>query len=108
MKRAFARSKTSARSRFSVEDEIEAIERAVGIPKARLSVATRKETILPTLQLVGNERGDEIQRRETLGPSLMQPCFEDGGQAGEPELTEGGIDDDIHEGSPLLRSMRSP
>ena len=49
-----------------------------------------------------------LERSEAFGLGLVQTGFEDGGHSGEPELAEGGIDfDEIHEQSPVLRSMRA-
>ena len=43
-----------------------------------------------------------------LGLRLPEARFEDGGHAGEAELPERAIEfDEIHDGSPVVRSMRS-
>jgi hypothetical protein len=91
-----------------VEGEIKAIERAVGVAEARLGVAAGKEPVLAALQLVTHERGHEVEWGEALGLGLVQPRLEDGGHAGEAEFAEGGVDfDEVHEQSPVLRSMSS-
>ena len=91
-----------------VEVEIEAVERAVGIAEARLLVPAGEEPVLAPQELVGDERGDEIERRQLFGLGLAQAGFEDVGHAGEAELPERAIEfDEIHVGSPVLRSMRS-
>ena len=46
--------------------------------------------------------------RHLLGLGLAQARFEDGGHAGEAQLAERAIEfDEIHVGSPVVRSMRS-
>ena len=93
---------------FLVEIKIEGVERAVGIAEARLGVATLEEPILSTQELVGHERRDEIDRREFLGLRVAQPGFEDGRHPRQAEFAERMIEfDEIHVGSPVLRSMRS-
>ena len=91
-----------------VEIEIEGIERAIRIAEARLFVPALEQAILPAQELVGHEHRDEIDRRELLGLGVTQAGFEDGRHAGQAELTERAIEfDEIHSGSPVLRSMRS-
>ena len=52
--------------------------------------------------------GHEIDRRQLLGLGVAQSRFEDGRHAGQAELTERAIEfDEIHSGSPVVRSMRS-
>ena len=91
-----------------VEIKVEGVERAIGIAKARLFVPALEQSVLPTQQLVGHERRHEIDRRELLGLGVTQAGFEDGRHAREAEFTERVIElDEIHSGSPVLRSMRS-
>jgi hypothetical protein len=91
-----------------VEIEIEGIERAFGVAEAGLLVPALEETILATQKLVGHEHRDQIDRRDLLGLSVAQACFEDGRHTGQPQLAERAIElDEIHTGSPVLRSMRS-
>ena len=71
-------------------------------------MAALEQPVLAALQLVGDERGDEVERRQLLGLGLAQAGFEDVGHAGEAELAERAIEfDEVHVGSPVLRSMRS-
>lgn len=91
-----------------VEIKIEPVERAVGVAKARLFMAPFKEPVLPALQFVTDEGGDEVERGELLGLRLTQPRFEDRRHAGEAKFSERVIEfDEIHGRSPVLRSMRS-
>ena len=63
---------------FLIEIKVKAVERAVGIAKARLGVAALEEPILATEELVGDERRDEIDGRHSVRLGLSQPGFEDG------------------------------
>jgi len=91
-----------------VEIEIEGVERAAGITEARLFVSALEQSVLPAQQLVRHEDRHEIDRRELLGLGMPQTGFEDDRHAGQAELTERPIElDEIHSGSPVLRSMRS-
>ena len=83
--------------------KIKGVERAVGVPKAREFVAAGQEPVLAPLQFVGDERGDEIERRQPFGLRVAEPRFEDVGHPGEPELAERTIDfDEIHSEPPVL------
>ena len=91
-----------------IEIKIEAVERARRVAETSLLVAPFKEPVLPSLQLVLHERGHQIDRRQLLGLGVAQAGFEDGRHPREAEFTEGVIEfDEIHTGSPVLRSMRS-
>ena len=91
-----------------VEIKVKGVERALGITKARELVAAFEQAILPAAEFVGDEGGDEIDGRHLLGLRLPQPRVEDRGHAGEAQLPEGAIEfDEIHYGSPVVRSMRS-
>jgi hypothetical protein len=85
-----------------VEIEIEAVERALGITKARLFVPALEEAVLPAQELVGHEHRDQIDRGDLFGLGVTQSGFEDGRHAREAELTERTIElDEIHRGSPV-------
>ena len=91
-----------------VEGEVEAVERAVGVAEAGLLVAPGEQAVLAALELVGDERGDEVERRHLLDLSLLQARFEQVGHSGEAQLAQRLVEfDEIHDGSPVLRSMRS-
>ena len=93
---------------LSVEGEVETIQRPVGVAEAGLLVAACEQAVLPALELVGDERRDEVDRGHLLSLGLEEPEFEHIGHAGQPALAEGAVEfDEIHEGSPVLRSMRS-
>ena len=68
-----------------VEIKIETVERAVRIAEAGLFMAPFKEPVLPPLQFIADEGGDQVERGEFLGLRLAQPCFEDRRHAGEAE-----------------------
>ena len=70
-----------------VEGEVEAAQRAVGVTEARLLVASGEQPVLAPLELIVDERRDEVERRHLLGLGLLQARFEDVGHAGEAELT---------------------
>ena len=108
MKRPVASSWIERAIHLLVEIEIEGVERAIGIAKARLFVPALEQAVLPAQQFVGDERRHEIDRRELLGLGVAQAGFEDGRHAREAEFPERAIEfDEIHSGSPVLRSMRS-
>ena len=93
---------------FLVEGEVEAVEGAVGVAESGLLVAPGEEAVLTALELVGDERGDEVDGGHLLDLGLLQARVEDIGHAGEAQLAEGLVEfDEIHEESPVLRSMRS-
>ena len=71
-------------------------------------LAPLEQAVLPTQEFVGDERRHEIDRRQLLGLGVAEAGFEDGRHAREAEFPEGVIElDEIHTGSPVLRSMRS-
>jgi hypothetical protein len=60
------------------------------------------------LELVADERRDEVDGRQSLGLGLAQAHLEDVGHAGEAELAERAIEfDEVHAGLLGRRSMRS-
>ena len=108
MKRPVASSWISARFIFLLKSKSKRIERAVRIAEARLFVPALEQAVLSAQELVGHEHRHEIDRRELLGLGVAQSGFEDGRHAGQAELAERAIElDEIHSGSPVLRSMRS-
>jgi hypothetical protein len=71
-------------------------------------VAALEQTVLPPAQFVGDEGGDEIDGRHLLGLGLSQPRVQDRRHPGQTELAKRAIQfDEIHCGSPVVRSMRS-
>ena len=71
-------------------------------------MAPGEQPVLAPLELVAEERCDQVDRCHLLGLGLLQARIEDVGHAGEAQLAEGLIEfDEIHDGSPILRSMRS-
>ena len=87
-----------------VEIEIKAVERAVGIAKARLLVPAREQPVLPALQFVARRASEtRSSGASRLGLRLAEARFEDGGHAGESEFAERVIEfDEIHVGVSCL------
>ena len=91
-----------------VEGEVEAVEGAVGVAESGLLVAPGEQPVLAPEELVGDEGGDEVDGGHLLDLGLLQARVEDISHAGEAELAEGLVEfDEIHDESPVLRSMRS-
>ena len=106
MKRAVASSKTSARLIFLLKSKPSS-ERS-GIPESGLLVSAGEQAVLAALELVGDERGEQVNRCHLLGLGLEQSGFEDVCHAGEAQLAQRLVEfDETHEGSPVLRSIRS-
>jgi hypothetical protein len=64
--------------------------------------------ILPAPEFVGDEGGDEIDGDHLLALRLTEAGFSHGSHSGEAKLPQRAIEfDEIHEGSPVVRSMRS-
>ena len=81
----------------------------LGLP-AGVGAPAVEEAVLAPDELVGDERGDEVERRHALGLCLAQARFERGGHAGEAELAEGAVEFGEGHSSVSLsmwRSMRS-
>src|SRR5262249_5922235 len=70
-----------------VEVEVEVIECLLGIAELGGLSATVQQTVTATVQFIGNEARDEINRRHELGLSLMQTRFQDGGHGAETKLS---------------------
>ena len=60
-----------------VEGEVEAVERAVGVPESGLLMPAGEEAVLAALELVGDERGEQVDGSHLLGLGLEQARFED-------------------------------
>ena len=60
-----------------VEVEVEGVERLVRVAEAGLLDAPREQAILPARQLVADERGEEVDRRQSLGLRLEEPRLEE-------------------------------
>ena len=87
---------------FLVEGEVEAVEGAVGVAESGLLVSPGEEAVLTALELVGDERGDEVDGGHLLDLGLLQARVEDIGHAGEAQLAEGLVEfDEIHDESPV-------
>ena len=86
-----------------VEIEIKALERPVGIAETGQLVPARQEPVFPSLELVGHERGDQIQWGQPLGLGMPESGFEDIGHAGEPEFSQRAVYfDEIHSEPPVF------
>ena len=69
-----------------VEGEVEAVERAVGVPESGLFVPAGEQAVLAALELVGDERGEQVDGGHLLGLGLEQTRLEDVCHAGEAQL----------------------
>ena len=108
MKRPVASSWISARFIFLLKSKSKVSSERLRVAKARLFVPALEQSVLSTQELVGHERRYEIDRRQLFGLGVAQAGFEDGRHARQAEFAEGVIElDEIHSGSPVLRSMRS-
>jgi hypothetical protein len=86
-----------------VEMKIKGSERPIRIPEAGEFVPTRQQAVLASLQFVGDEGSDEIERREPFGLGVTEPALEDVGHAREPQLAECTINfDEIHSEPPVF------
>jgi len=77
---------------LAVEGEVEAVERAVGVPESGLLGAPGEEAVLAAEELVGNERGDEVDGSHLLDLGLLEARVEYVGHTGEAELAEGLVE----------------
>ena len=77
---------------LAIEIEIEGVERLGGIAKVRLGASPREQAILAPDELVGDERGDEIEWGLALGLGLPEAGVQDVGHAGETELAERAVE----------------
>ena len=110
MKRPVASSKTSARFIFLLKSKSKVSSVLPGSRKRACVAAALEEPILPPDELVADERGDEVERRQPLGLRLAEAGFEDVGHAGEAELAQRAVEfGEGHSGVSLSvrRSMRS-
>ena len=82
-KRAVASSKTRARLIFLLKAKSKPSSRAVGVSESGLLVSAGEQAILAALELVGDERGEQVGPCHLLGLGLEQSRFEDIGHAGE-------------------------
>ena len=93
-----------------VEVEVEGVEGLAGVAEAGVGPAALEEAVLTADEFVGDERGDEIERRQPLGLGLAEAGFERRGHAGEAELADGAVEfGERHSGTSGSgwRSMRS-
>ena len=56
-----------------VEVKVKGVEGAVGVPEAGELVAAREQPVFAALQFVGDERGDEIERRQPFSLRVTEP-----------------------------------
>src|SRR5574341_1909968 len=93
-----------------VEVEIEGVQPLVRVAEARLLDAAGEQPVLAPEELVADEGGEEVDRRQLGGLSLEQAGLERGGHARAAELAEGALQfDEVHDGisSWVRRAMRS-
>ena len=103
-----ASSKTGARLIFLLKAKSKPSSERWGFPESGLLVPAGEQAVLAALELVGDERGEQVNRGELLGLGLEQARLEDVCHAGEAQLAQRLVEfDEIHEGSPILWSIRS-
>src|SRR5205814_5517812 len=69
-----------------VEVEVEVVECLLRIAKLPGVFAALQQTVTVTIQFIGDQAGDQIDRRHALGLSLMETCFQHGSDAAETKL----------------------
>lgn len=94
---------------LAVEVKVEGVEGLARVAEAGALHAVLEEAVLPALQLVLHERGDEIERRPVIGLRLDDAGLEGGGHARDAQLAQGaGNFGECHSGLlVVMRSMRS-
>ena len=88
MKRAGGQIEDQAAIHLRVEIEVEVVERLVGIAEAGLFAPPFQEPVRAPRQLVGDERGEQVDRRHGFGLRLPQTRLQHGGHATETELAQ--------------------
>ena len=73
---------------LAVEIEVEGVERLAGVAKARLLAAALQEAIGAAGQLVADEHGEEVERRQAFGLRLLEAHLDERGDAAEAEMAE--------------------
>lgn len=109
MKWPAARSKTRRPVELAVEVEVEGVEGLADVAEPGALHAALEEAVLPALQLVLDERGDEVERRPVISLRLDDARLEGGGHARDAQLAQGAGDfGEGHSGLlVVMRSMRS-
>src|SRR5882672_5548824 len=74
-----------------VEVEIKGVQSLVRIAEAGLLDAAGEQPVLAAEELVPDEGGEEVDRRQLGGLGLEQAGLESGGHAGAAELAEGAL-----------------
>src|SRR6266536_1619018 len=93
-----------------VEVEIEGVQPLVRVTEAGLLDAAGEQPVLAAQELIADESGEEVDRRQLSGLGFEQARLEGGGHAGAAELAKGALQfDEVHEGisSWVRRAMRS-
>jgi hypothetical protein len=80
-----------------VEIKVKSVQCAFGVAKAGELVAALEQAVLAPGEFVGDEGGHEVDGRDLLSLRLSESGVQDGGHAGQPELSKGAIEfDEIH------------
>ena len=69
---------------FSVEAEVEVIESFLNVSELGLFFSPLQQSFATTSEFVGDEAGEEVDRRHGFGLSLVKPGFEHGGDSAQP------------------------
>src|SRR5258708_29074360 len=79
------------------ELEGEAVEAVVGVAELRLFVASFQESPATAGQLIGDQRGDQVDGRHVLRLRLQKTRFHHCGHAAQAQLYQGAIEfDQVH------------
>ena len=86
----------------------EGIEGAIGVAKLGGVHAAGAESIAAACELVGDQRGEDVDGRHALGLRLEEARFEHLGHAAEAELLESAVElDQVHGSFSFALVMRS-
>jgi hypothetical protein len=72
---------------LGIEGEVKVVQRPVGIAERSLFTAPLQQALAAPGQFICDQTRDQIDGGHGFGPGLMQPGFQHGGHATEPELS---------------------
>ena len=85
--RARGQVKDQAAIHLRIEGEVEVVQRLVHVAERGLFAPPVEQSFAAPGQLVGDQTGDQIDRRHRFGLGLAQSGFQHSGDAAEPELS---------------------
>ena len=91
MKRARSQVEDQAAIHLGIEVEVEVVERLLRVAEGGLLAPPLQQAVTAPGQFVGDQARDQIDRRHRLGLRLVQARFQHGGDAAEPQLSEGAL-----------------